>query len=281
MEPDLREYIRDVYRSLTDIGTEADQTVDSRFAAAAKPSQNGAAAVKVTQPETSTQPGTSTRPSEPRAQPVLATAAGLSVANPFGVVAAAVRTIAQNRVQAFWLGLLVVGASTIASYFLILENIRLGRLQLELRWLQLCVLAVVTYLLCWWMRVGRTGAVKSSAGINFADGLVFAAIAAIASLVWPIVLENVDIPYIIENAAYLTRDWPLSGAFASMTYGAVPPAMPFVETFMHAVAVLPAIPFVPFIVGRKSGRQQSWFICFCGSRFCSSRSPFARSRSQS
>jgi hypothetical protein len=216
MEPDLREYIRDVYRSLTDIGTEADQTVDARFAAGTKPTQNGPPAVQVTQPVV-TQPAASTRPSEPRprAQPQPArpaTATGLSVANPFGVVAAAVRAIVQNRAQAFWLGVLVVAPSTILSNVLLLENVRQGVLQFfGAAWLQFGVLAVVIYLLCWWIRVGRTGIVKSSAAIKFADVLAFGAVAAAAALVWPLVYDRYDLPDVIQDGAYLTHLWPLNG----------------------------------------------------------------------
>jgi hypothetical protein len=259
MEPDLREYIRDVYRSLTDIGTEADQTVDARFAVGAKPTQNGAPAVQVTQPETPAR-----RPSEPRAQPQPAMRAqpqpaiaqGLSVANPFGVVAAAVRAIVQNRAQAFWLGLLVVAPLTILSNVLLLQNVRQGVLLSGAAWLQFGVLVVVIYLLCWWIRVGRSGIVKSSAALKFADVLAFGAVAAAAALVWPIVFDSYEVPDVIQAGAYLTHVWPLNGPYASVTFYAVmgsslPPATPFVETFTHAASLLPALPFVPFIVGEN------------------------------
>ena len=254
MERDQPEYIRDVYRSLTDIGTEADQTVDARFGAGAKSPQNVAPAVKVTQPEPHA------RPWETRSRTQAATGTGLS-ANPFSVVAAAVRAIVQNRGQAFWLGLLVVALLTILSNVLLLENIQQGSAQSGAGWLQLLALAVVIYLLCWWIRVGTTGIVKPSAAPKFADVLAFGAVAAAAALVWPIVFDSNDVPYLLQEAAFLTHTWPLNGTYASLTYAGVTgysvgPAAPFAETFTHAASLLPALPFVPFIVGEKVGTAE-------------------------
>jgi hypothetical protein len=244
MEPDQRAYIRDVYRSLTDIGSEADQTVDARFGAAAKATQNGSHAVKVTQPEPSTPPSER----RPRQQTATAAAAALSVANPFSVVAAALRAIGQNRRQAFGIGLLVVVPWTILSNVLLIEN--RGRVTFGAPWLQLGILAVVIYLLCWWIRVGRTGIVKSSAAPKIADVLACGAVAAIAAVVWPIVSHDYDLPDTIRNAANMTYIWPLKGPYVSMTYS-LRPGTPFVEAFMQSASLLPALPFVPFIVGEK------------------------------
>src|SRR4029077_8566300 len=106
-----------------------------------------------------------------------------------------VRAIVQNRAQAFWLGVLVVAPSTILSNVLLLQNVRQGVLQFfGAAWLQFGVLAVVIYLLCWWIRVGRTGIVKSSAAIKFGDVFAFGAVAAAAALVWPVVYDSYNVP---------------------------------------------------------------------------------------
>jgi hypothetical protein len=246
MELDQRAYIRDVYRSLTDIGSEADQTVDARFGAGVKSTQNGAPAVRVTQPEPPTRPSQT----QPRRQTATAAAATttLSVANPFGVIAAALRAIVQNRGQALVIGLLVIVPWTILSNVLLIENRR--RVAFGAPWLQLGILAVVIYLLCWWIRVGRTGIVKSSAAPKLADVLAFGAVAAAAALVWPIVSHDYDLANVIRDAANMTYIWPLKGPYVSMTYS-LRPGTPFVEAFMQAASLLPALPFVPFIVGEK------------------------------
>src|ERR1700761_6888860 len=102
MEPDQRDYIRGVYQSLTEIGAEAERTIDARFAAGApKPSQSSAPAVKVTQP--AAPPRSSASSSAPRDPRPAASTAVLPVWNPVPVAAAALRVIGQNRAHAFWL----------------------------------------------------------------------------------------------------------------------------------------------------------------------------------
>ena len=49
----------------------------------------------------------------------------------------------------------------------------------------------------------------------------------------------------------MTRYWPLNGPYASMTWNYLPRETNVVEAFMQAASLLPAIPFVPFIVGEK------------------------------
>jgi hypothetical protein len=257
MEPDPRDYIRDVYQSLTEIGAEADRTIDSRGGARTpKTSQASTPAVKVTAPPPPAPSTTTQRDPRPAAN-----AAVLPVWNPFSVVAAALRTIGQNRVHAFWLGLLVVALSAIMSNVIILDNLRRGSREFDRGPLPAIVLVVTVYLLCWWIRAGTTGTATSAAKPKIADAIAAAAIGIAAYLVWPLVFQNVDVPLTVRWAASLTRFWPLHGLYASMilapvvsSFTAMPPGTPFVEPFTHAASLIPAIPLIPFIVGEKVGR---------------------------
>lgn len=258
MEPDQRDYIRGVYQSLTEIGAEAERTIDARFAAgASKPSQSSALAVKVTQPTTPAP--TPTRPSAPRdVRPAASAAAALPVWNPFSVVAAALRIIVQNRAHAFWLGLLVVVPLTIMSNVLILDNLQRGSLGFDRGPLQAIALAVAVYVLCWWVRVAVTGTVTVASKPKFADVVAAAAIGIAAYVLLPLVFYDTDIPLAIRRAANTTRVWPLHGPYASMIVAAVfpsmtvPPATSFIEPLTYAASLIPAFPLVPFIVGEKA-----------------------------
>jgi hypothetical protein len=258
MEPDLRDYIRGVYQSLTEIGAEAERTIDSRLAAGSpKTTTTSAPAVKVTQPTTPAP--TSTRPSAPRAvRPAASAAAALPIWNPFPVVAAGLRVIVQNRAHAFWLGLLVVAPSAIMSNALILDNLQRGSREFDRGPLPAIALAVAVYLLCWWIRVARTGTVTAASKPKFADVIAAAAIGIAAYVLWPLVYPNGDLPLTVRWAASLTRYWPLHGLYASMiiapvlpSFMTVPPGTSFVEPFTYAASLIPAFPLVPFIVGEK------------------------------
>jgi hypothetical protein len=239
-----RDYIRDVYRTLTDIGEQADKTVDSRFGAeqATTVKKTAAPAVKVTPPPL---PGTVERPPPP---PPPATS--LSVRNPFSVVAAATRAVMERRAPAFWLGVFFVLAFGLMSSVVIGSNLQKGRIETDRGPLQLIALAGVVYLVCWWIRMGGNPRNTPFTGaIRLSDIFAAGAIGLGGYTILPL-LHDVVGPLSLRWAADLTHWWPLHGPYASMVMASVTsmaPATTFWEPFTHAVALIPAFPLVPFI----------------------------------
>jgi hypothetical protein len=270
MQSGQRDYIRDLYRTLTDIGEEADKTVDARFGVEATTTVKKTAAptVKVTQPPL---PGVAQRPPPqpvPSAQPQSAQgtpatpATSLSVRNPFSVVGAAIRAVGQRRVPAFWLGAIFVLAFGLMSTVVIGSNLQKGTVETDRGPLQPIMLAVVVYLVCWWMRMGGNPRNTPFTGaIRLSDVFAAGAVGIGAYAVLPLFYTGSALPAALQWAAFLTRHWPLQGPYASMVLAplraisaALPAATTFWEPFTDAAVLIALFPLVPFIVRERVKR---------------------------
>jgi hypothetical protein len=257
MQSGQHDYIRDLYRRLTDIGEEADNTVDARFVAEQKSTvkKTAAPAVKVTPPPP---PGAA-----PRARPQVVTpaprqsvqsaqATSLSVRNPFSVVGVALQAIKERFAAAFWLGAIFILAFGLASTVIIGSNVQAGRVVAERGPLLPIVLAGVTYLLCWWIRMGNNPRGTPFTGaVRFSDAVTAVAIGLAAAVVLPVIRNADGAPNWLKSAAEVTLWWPLHGPYASMVWERLiseAPATTFWEPFMHAVVLIATFPLVPFIV---------------------------------
>jgi hypothetical protein len=267
MQSGQHDYIRDLYRTLTDIGEEADKTVDARFVAEQKSTAKKTAtpAVKVTPPPL---PGAGQRPRpQPVPSPVRpssapgAPATSLSV-NPFSVVGAALSAVMYKRAAAFWLGAIFVLAFGLMSTILVGANVQHGTVVTDRGPLRLIALAAVVYLLCWWIRMGGNPRNTPFTGaVRFADIVAAVAIGAGAYFVLP-VFERAGVPRPLDWAAYMTRNWwPLHGPYASMALAPLtnisarmPVGTAFWEPFTQAVALVCAFPLIPFIARERTNR---------------------------